>query len=141
MKTIPFGVTAKAAIGAVRVLTGERAAILLPLIFSDHPTETFAINLGSPQGTEIALGELRLAIPAFLSLTDDQILVQVAKNKLEAVIVKAYRLPQKNDATRYNVRLSPNLAEAPDAEVLAFLKKEQAPAIPDNHEPWGEPAH
>lgn len=140
--TLPNNTTVVALIGSVRIMRGERNMLLLPLqalpitrsedkvdgekkIEGEtviYMPETFSINMGSDVGRRIACDDLRLALPEYLKATDEQLLVDVLRDKLKGKQVNLYKSPQKNDPLKYNVRLAPALAEAKEDDLLSLIK-------------------
>ncbi len=140
--TLPNNLTVIAEIGSVRIMRGERNMLLLPLqalpivrsedkVEGDkkidgetviYAPETFSINMGSDVGRRIACDDIRLALPEYLKATDEQLLVDVLRDKLKGKRVQLYKSPQKNDTTKYNVRLAPALAQAEEGDLLSLIK-------------------
>jgi hypothetical protein len=130
--TLPNNLTISALIGPVRIMRGERNMLLLPLQMLPIPRseeetviydpETFTINMGSDVGRRIACDDLRLALPEYLKATDEQLLVDVLRDKLKGKQVQVYKSTQRNDATKYNVRLAPTLADAKDEDLLSLIR-------------------
>lgn len=87
-----------------------------------YAPETFSINMGSDVGRRIACDDLRLALPEYLKATDEQLLVDVLRDKLKGKQVHLYKSPQRTDTTKYNVRLAPALAQAKDEDLLGLIK-------------------
>jgi len=129
--TLPNNTNVTAKIGEVRIIRGDRSALLLPvtpepIVRNDetivYATESFSINMTSDISRRIACEDLRLALPEYLKLNDEMLLVAVLRNQFEGKIVQTYKSPQRNDPSKYNVRLAPALASAKDEDLLALIK-------------------
>lgn len=110
-------------------LTGDKPMVLIGLKpkATKGPTDpmTYAISLGNPKAAEISTGELKMAFPSLLSLTSsveevvDRIAFQNALLGAECIVT---RVPQRDDASRYNYRIASKAAEAPKEDRLALIK-------------------